>query len=91
MENIQLTNGRVALYKSSRTTKIPDMGIDEDIDVHSYQVPCPVCQHAETNIGHSRDGIFFLSNQIICRSCGVYFRPVVEPSYVAMKMSEVKP
>jgi hypothetical protein len=62
------------------------MGIDEEIDVHFYQVPCPVCDHAENNIGFSRDGIFFLNNQIVCRGCGVFFRPVVDPKFIQAQM-----
>jgi|GEM_PF-4305299 len=83
--NIKLRNGKEAVYKSSRETRIPDMGIDDMTEVHSYHIPCPVCDHSEENIAVSQDGIVFLNNQIICRFCGVFFRPVIDPDFIKQK------
>ncbi|GAK41909.1 hypothetical protein TCA2_4401 [Paenibacillus sp. TCA20] len=79
---IRLRNGKLATYKSSRQTRIPDMGINELTEVHSFRIPCPVCDHDEDNIAVSQDGIVFLNSQIVCRFCGVFFRPVVDPVFI---------
>lgn len=80
--NIELANGKSAVYKSSREAVIPDMGIDKPTTIHVYQVPCPVCDCSENNLASSKDQLFFLTNQIVCRYCGVFFRPVVSPEYI---------
>jgi hypothetical protein len=86
MMNIELANGKIAVYKSTRKTKVPDLMIEEEVDIHTYHVPCPVCDHSENNLGFSRDGVFFINNQIVCRHCGVFFRPVVDQKFVAYQL-----
>jgi hypothetical protein len=86
MKNIPLANGLEALYHSSRMTRVKDVNPDEDIPVYLYDIPCPVCMFE--NKAHSYDQIVFINFQITCRQCGVFYRPMVEPSYVQEEMKK---
>jgi len=88
MQDIKLATGKIAKYVSSRMARAPDLG-EGELMIHTYHTPCPVCDHP--NVTHSRDGVFFVTNQISCRRCGVFFRPVVDGEEASMKLAAMNP
>lgn len=85
--NIRLANGKLAIYRSTRLARIPDISKEKDVEVHEYIVPCPndSCG-SQSNFAQSLDGIYFFTHQISCRRCGVFYRPVVDPESVKAKL-----
>jgi hypothetical protein len=76
LHTIPLHNGKEAVLHQTIITRVPEVNPDEDIMVHKYKVPCPVCGFE--SIAFSYDGKFFSNIQLNCRYCGVFFRPVVK-------------
>lgn len=74
--SIALQNGKVAKLYQVIKTRVPEVNKNEDIIVYKYEVPCPVCNN--NNYAFSYDGKYFGNIQINCKSCGVYFRPVIK-------------
>lgn len=82
MNNIPLRNGKVAIYRETRAISASSMESNHPADeVHVYDVPCLLCN--APNPAYSYDGLAFASFQVVCRYCGIYFRPVVDPSHLA--------
>jgi transcription elongation factor Elf1 len=70
----------MALYRRTGQARILEVNPNEESTFHTYDVPCPVCDHK--NPAQSLDGKFFINTQLACRQCGVYFRPVVDPNNI---------
>ncbi len=90
MNNIPLNNGKEAIYTKTVSRLIPDLDPKNKSNVYYYDAPCPVCSYP--NVVYSYDGRTFASFQVTCRSCGVFYRPVIKQTpgtYIAAK-SEVK-
>lgn len=81
MEDIPLQNGKSANFMTTNYRLIPELNKKEPTAVHIYGAPCPVCEFR--NPAYSYDGIAFAAFQIVCRECGVFYRPVVSRAHMA--------
>ena len=73
MRNIPLKNGKIAVYKAVKRT--------EHGNVFVYNVPCSSCSF-QSNTGYAYDQQVFMTYQISCKECGIYYRPVPDPKYI---------
>lgn len=76
LHRIELQNNKVAILHQAVLTRVKEINMDEDIILYRYKVPCPVCDTEA--IAMSLDGRFFHDIQLNCRTCGVFFRPVIK-------------
>ncbi|MCX7610316.1 MAG: hypothetical protein N2043_01855 [Ignavibacterium sp.] len=74
MRNIPLKNNQIALFKETKQIK-------NKHTVYIYYVPCPLCKNQQ-NEAISYDQQTFITYQVVCRNCGVYFRPVPDPTQI---------
>lgn len=74
--NIPLKGKKMAIYKGSKD--------NDGTRVHAYRVPCPVCSNSD-NTAYSYDQQVFITYQIVCKNCGVYFRPVPDPQHIEIE------
>lgn len=81
MKDIPLRNGKSAKFVRSKDVIVKDVDPINPVSVHIYNAPCPVCNFENTV--HSYDGYTFITFQLTCKYCGVYYRPAVEPSHLA--------
>lgn len=85
MNDIWLKNGQKAIYRTSLEAMVPDLNMNEKTTIHLYGTPCPICH--ELNSAHSTDGIFFITAQINCKSCGIFYRPIVDFQWASEQMN----
>jgi hypothetical protein len=83
MDDIILSSGKKAYYKSSKLSKVPEIDSFKETIIHTYNTPCPNCD--DLNIAHSIDGIFFISYQLCCKECGIFFRPITDRNWASEK------
>lgn len=78
MKDIPLKRGKVATFMSTRYGVIKEINPDKPTATHIYGVPCPVCDFR--NPAYSYDGRMFVASQLTCRECGVFYRPIIDPT-----------
>ena len=81
MQDIPLKNGKTAKFRSTKKAIIKDIDTKNPIDVHSYLAPCPLCDIS--NVAFSYDGYTFVNFQMMCKNCGIFYRPVIDPKHLA--------
>jgi hypothetical protein len=74
MPDIPLQNGKTAFYLRSYKSIVPDIDPHNPIDVHEYHAPCPLCE--TPTLVKSINGWSFITHQVACLNCGIYFRPI---------------